>query len=45
MKRGYFQTPKILLLNQQTRPKDLFEMFSIVRLLEFTSELTLLFLM
>ena len=43
MKRGYFRTQKSLLLSEQTRPKKLFEMFSIVCLLVFTSELMLQF--
>ena len=43
MKRGYCQTPNFLLLSQQARPKDLFEIFSIVRVLLFTSELPLQF--
>ena len=42
MKKRYFQTRKVLLLSQKKRPKDLFEMFSIVRLL-LTLELTLQF--
>ena len=41
MKRGYFQTQKFLLLSQETWPKDLFEIFSFVRLLVFAPELTL----
>ena len=40
MKRGYFQTPKLLLLSQQRRSKDLFEIFSIVRLFLFPYSLT-----
>ena len=43
MKRSYFQAQTFLLLRQQTRPKDLLEMFFIVRLLVFRSELTLQF--
>ena len=38
MKRGYFQTQKIFLLSQPTRPKYFFEMLSIVSLLVFTLE-------
>ena len=41
LKTGYFQTGKFLLLSQQPRPKDLCEIFSIVHLLVFTSELTM----
>ena len=44
-KRGYFQTRKFLLLRQQIRPKDFFEIFPIVHLLVFTSELTFQFSM
>ena len=43
MKRIYFQTRKFLLSSQQTGPKDLFEMFSIVRVVVFTSELMMQF--
>ena len=43
MKRGYCQTLTFLLLSQQTRSKVLFEIFSIVRQLVFTSELMLQF--
>ena len=43
MKKKLFSNLKFLLLSQQIRPKDLFEMFPIVRLLVFTSELTLQF--
>ena len=41
MKTGYFQTRKFLLISQETCPKDLFEIFSFVRLLVFAPELTL----